>query len=269
MSGRSYTVGQVSRISGVPKDTLLYYDRIGLFKPRRVNPETGYRYYTHDQFWQLDIIIACRNLSIPLATLQEILQAGDNGRIVELLCSHQEYARQMSRYFAQVAEDIDWYAAQYESVKKADPADAVRVEHLPARQVIYAEDREYVWEYHVKMLEASRGVFSHSDSFRRCAGFIMDPAGLDSNCFLKLAEYAEYQTEEKADIDPQFLRVLPEGDYACCTVNVVHREVDFSRMKQWLDEHGRKPELVLMEEVGFQIFEYFGQGYPCKLCVKI
>lgn len=269
MSGRRYTVGEVSRISGVPKDTLLYYDRIGLFKPKFVNPDTRYRYYTHDQFWQLDIIIACRNLNIPLVALREILEARDNGKIVELMRQHQEYARNMSRYYEQVDRDIDWYAQQYELARNADVNDAVRVECFPEKRVIYAEDREFVWEYHVRMIEASRHVLAQPDSFRRCAGFVMDPAGLEKNNFMKLAEYAEYFTKENAEVDPACIRVLPGGDYACCTVNVVHRQVDFSRMNRWLSENGVKPQLVLMEEIAFQMFEYFGQGYPCKLCVKI
>lgn len=269
MSGRRYTVGEVSRISGVPKDTLLYYDRIDLFKPKFVNPDTRYRYYTHDQFWQLDIIIACRNLNIPLATLREILQARDNGRIVELMRQHQDYARERSRYYEQVARDIDWYSEQYALARNADVEDEIRVEHFPERQVVYAEDREFVWEYHVRMIEASRHVLARPDSFRRCSGFVMDPAGLEKNNFMKLAEYTEYFTQESPAVDPAHIRVLPGGDYACCTVNVVHRQVDFSRMNRWLSENGVKPQLVLMEEIAFQMFEYFGQGYPCRLCIKI
>ena len=44
---RKYTVGEVSRITGVSKDTLRFYDKIDLFKPKYVDPGNGYRYYIH------------------------------------------------------------------------------------------------------------------------------------------------------------------------------------------------------------------------------
>ena len=58
---RKYTVGEVSRITGVSKDTLRFYDKIDLFKPKYVDPGNGYRYYTYDQFWRID----CAGLIYP------------------------------------------------------------------------------------------------------------------------------------------------------------------------------------------------------------
>lgn len=50
MGEKRYTIGEVSRITGVSKDTLRFYDKIDLFKPSFVDPQNGYRYYTYDQF---------------------------------------------------------------------------------------------------------------------------------------------------------------------------------------------------------------------------
>ena len=41
---KRYTIGEISHITGVSKDTLRYYDRIGVFKPEYVDPENQYRY---------------------------------------------------------------------------------------------------------------------------------------------------------------------------------------------------------------------------------
>ena len=38
----SYTTGEFARYFGIKKDTLLYYDKIGLFSPAGVRPN-GYR----------------------------------------------------------------------------------------------------------------------------------------------------------------------------------------------------------------------------------
>lgn len=269
MDETKYTVGEVSRITGVPKDTLLYYDRIDLFKPKYVNPGTKYRYYTYEQFWHLDIIICCRNLNIPLSAIRNILQMKDNQKIMDLMKEHQKYALAMSKYFAQVATDIDWYCEQYDLVKKADISTDITLEYFPEKKVIYAQDEKNIREYHVKLLEAARNILKQTDSFRRFSGFIMDPEGLKKNNFMKLGEYVEFHTEAQVEIEKEHIHTLPSGDYACCIVHVVNRQVDFSVINQWLKERHIEPELVLVEEIGFQLFEYFGQGYPCKVRVKI
>lgn len=264
-----YTVGEVSKITGVPKDTLLHYDRIDLFKPKYVNPKTRYRYYTYEQFWHLDIIICCRNLNIPLAKIREILQAENNRKIIELMLEHQQYALDKARYFTKVAEDIDWYSEQYKQIINADTSLPVEVKYFPEKKVIYAENTKNIKEYHVELLKATRTILKRTDSFRRFSGFIMDPEGLKKNNFMKLGEYVEFQTDSPIETDEKYFRILPGGDYACCTVYAIKRQVDFSVMNQWLNEHQIIPELVLVEEIGLQLFEYFGKGYPCTIRVKI
>ena len=269
MEETRYTVGQVSKITGVPKDTLLYYDKIDLFKPKYVDSHTKYRYYTYEQFWHLDIIICCRNLNIPLITIKEILKAKDNQQIVALMKEHQKYAQEMSRYYQQVSKDIDWYEKQYKLVQQAKESAEIEVKYYEEQSVIYAENEKNIREYHVKWMEAARGMLREKDSFRRVSGFVMNPEGLKKNNFMKIGEYVEFETKEMKDIDSRYFRVLPAGKYVCCVVWIVKRNVDFSRLNDWLKERGIIPELVLVEEIGFQMYEYFDKGYPCLVRVKI
>ena len=51
-----YRIGEVSRATGISKDTLHFYDRIGLLVPDHVDPDNQYRYYSLRNLWQLDII---------------------------------------------------------------------------------------------------------------------------------------------------------------------------------------------------------------------
>ena len=44
------TTGQFAKIVRVSKDTLFYYDKIGLFKPEIVS-KNGYRYYSYNQYY--------------------------------------------------------------------------------------------------------------------------------------------------------------------------------------------------------------------------
>ncbi len=94
-----YRIGEVSRATGLSKDTLHFYDKIGLLCPEHVDPRNGYRYYSLRNLWQLDIIAACRKLNIPLDTVRQILSLQDNAQIVDLLMEYRQEALRRSAYY--------------------------------------------------------------------------------------------------------------------------------------------------------------------------
>ncbi len=61
-----FRIGEFSRIARVSGRLLRYYDSIGLLNPRRIDPTTGYRYYTVDQLVQLNRILALKDLGLSL-----------------------------------------------------------------------------------------------------------------------------------------------------------------------------------------------------------
>ena len=56
---------EFSRLTGIARDNLRFYDRIGLLKPA-LRGENGYRYYTREQLLKLDLILLFIELGIPL-----------------------------------------------------------------------------------------------------------------------------------------------------------------------------------------------------------
>jgi DNA-binding transcriptional MerR regulator/effector-binding domain-containing protein len=61
-----FRIGEFSRIARVSGRLLRYYDSIGLLSPGRVDPATGYRYYTADQLGALNRILALKDLGLSL-----------------------------------------------------------------------------------------------------------------------------------------------------------------------------------------------------------
>lgn len=67
-----YTVDALSRLAGVSKRTLRYYDEIGLLAPKRKS-SNGYRIYGAEEVDKLQQILFYRNLDMPLDTIQQVL----------------------------------------------------------------------------------------------------------------------------------------------------------------------------------------------------
>ena len=67
-----HTIGEVSRISGVPVKTIRYYSDIGLLPPAEVS-ESRYRLYAAEGIWHLGLIRTLRHLNFSIEEIRKII----------------------------------------------------------------------------------------------------------------------------------------------------------------------------------------------------
>ncbi len=60
------SISEMAKLHGISRQTLIYYDEIDLFKPVRVEEETGYRYYSWRQIPFLREICFLKSIGVPL-----------------------------------------------------------------------------------------------------------------------------------------------------------------------------------------------------------
>jgi DNA-binding transcriptional MerR regulator len=68
-----FRIGDFAKISGVSVRTLLYYEETGLLKPQRIEPVNGYRYYSVEQIFRLNRILAYKDLGFSLKQIASFL----------------------------------------------------------------------------------------------------------------------------------------------------------------------------------------------------
>ncbi|RFU40893.1 MerR family transcriptional regulator [Actinomadura logoneensis] len=68
-----FTIGEFARHGRVSVRMLRHYDAIGLLRPVRVDPDSGYRYYTAGQLTRLNRVIALKELGFTLQQVREIV----------------------------------------------------------------------------------------------------------------------------------------------------------------------------------------------------
>lgn len=84
------SITELARLRKVSTETLRHYDRIGLFKPSYVNPETGYRYYSIlYQNEKLGTIKELRQLGMTLDEIKEYFEHRDFEQSIKILKSKQ------------------------------------------------------------------------------------------------------------------------------------------------------------------------------------
>ncbi len=68
-----FRIGEFSTIAQVSGRQLRYYDQLGLLEPVRIDPETGYRYYSAGQLPRLNRILALKELGLTLDQIGRFL----------------------------------------------------------------------------------------------------------------------------------------------------------------------------------------------------
>ncbi|WP_042273032.1 MerR family transcriptional regulator [[Clostridium] dakarense] len=66
-----YKIGEISKIYGIGRDSLMYYEEIGILKPFR--DKNGYRMYSISDIWRLNLIKELRSLNFSMKKIKEYL----------------------------------------------------------------------------------------------------------------------------------------------------------------------------------------------------
>ncbi|EQB9790857.1 MerR family transcriptional regulator [Clostridium botulinum] len=134
---RTFTTGEFAKRFGVKKDTLFYYDKIGLFKPAGIS-DNGYRYYTipqSDIFW---VIQSLRDLNFPLKSLDNYLKAPSPQDLIELSKNQLNKVDQEIEKLIQIRSILNRIVLQSEEALNA-PLDKVIIMDLEEEPILYSD----------------------------------------------------------------------------------------------------------------------------------
>ncbi|MFF6908059.1 MerR family transcriptional regulator [Streptomyces sp. NPDC012389] len=130
-----FTIGDFARYGRVSRRMLRHYDAIGLLRPDRTDPATGYRFYGAAQLARLNRIIALKDLGFTLQQVREILdeRVGPEELRGMLRLRRAELAEAVAAATARLAQ----VEARLRSIESEGhmPADDVVIKTVPAVRV--------------------------------------------------------------------------------------------------------------------------------------
>lgn len=270
---RKFTIGEVSKITGVSKETLRYYDKLGLLPVESVDARTNYRYYTIHHFWFLDVIQTLRALDVPIAKIKELLNSKDDEVVMNFLRMHKKAAMTKSGYYRRAAEEIDHYSDLLDEMSEAleHRVGQLSLRALPARRVLYAENKEEVSLYHIKLRELNLATMESPHALCRRYGFRIDPKQMAYNKFVKLGEYLVFPEDMTEKANQENLTVIPGGLYICYVTSILYPDEcgDIKPFVDWCEKEHIPMEYVVADEIGWHLFDYIGKQYVCEIKVLI
>lgn len=214
-SGKLYKVAEFARLCGLPKDTVLYYDRIGLLRPAKVG-SNGYRYYTFDQLFTASLIESLKLSHMTLDEIREFMSVPD-----------------VNTYHAQVARSLDELEQRIRLLQQAHASITV-VDRLTGEWVGHERGELFVCKMPRAGFLVHPEPFSHFDDgvrFPRQLKELLDFAHAESLAFVPLISelhFGEEATDAKAgsyaalrvfdsprELSSFSYHVRPQGAYLC------------------------------------------------------
>jgi len=231
-----YTIGEIAKVCAIPIRTLHYYNSIGLLYPAHVDPDSQYRYYSHDQIPDINTIKRFKVAGFSLKEMKVLLEK-------ESMIETQALIREKCMDLEQRIQSLLYTKNRLEAFLANPSADYRNAEILVRRipEEVVACSR-YVGEatpdeFHLRFSKLSR---------------IINREGLLPTGTMRAVFYGGYRDSDRAEMDIEICVPVPAetglsstvrlfGDELAvqCTHHGSHRIISqtYHIMRRWMDEN--------------------------------
>lgn len=251
-----FSIGEMQKLTGVSVSALRFYDQMGLIKPSYVDENTGFRYYSYEHFWQIEIIKMCRDMKLPLKDLKGVLESQDDNRFLEFLEVQRETSKTELKRLREVVADISWMERQFSEKVKLQKGPLLYKKHIPERTVIPA-----FWEdgfsndlLHLKLQQLTEAEFTHLKTIKRHYGYYLDLDKFMRGDIDTLSEYLELDQYNHTVGDT--IEILPAGEYACYITKIFSTDMNLTPFFDYLAANNIRPKRVIASEVALTFFDW-------------
>lgn len=134
-----FSIGELAGYQNISKQTLIFYDKIGLFQPAYVDPSNKYRYYTAKQIDYLDTILIMKAMGFSLGEIQEHMKNYTIDTSIVALRKQLTVLDQQITHLQLVRNRLAHRCRQMENVKAFhEQNQEVTIKEVPERYLLYA-----------------------------------------------------------------------------------------------------------------------------------
>lgn len=82
---KKYKISEIAKIFNISRETLLFYDKIGILKPTFIDSSNKYRYYDEDSITKLGFILILKDSHFSLKEIKEYLDCQEKEKALKIL----------------------------------------------------------------------------------------------------------------------------------------------------------------------------------------
>ena len=129
------SIGKMAEVNHTTVATLRLYDKKNLLKPRFTDPQTGYRYYSTEQNYRLDMITYMKDLGMSLGEIEAVFRREDITLIEDILSRKNEQLHQQIRRLKSRHDAVERAIESIERYRKSPTNGHTTLEYIDRRRV--------------------------------------------------------------------------------------------------------------------------------------
>lgn len=135
-----FSIGELAKLQNISRQTLIFYDKIGLFCPAYIDPENGYRYYSINQLDNLDAICIMKKIGFSLNEIKENMKSFTSDRSILALRKQLSSINRQIEELQLIKSRVEHRLSQIErSIDICDRGDLVSIGEVEHQYILTQE----------------------------------------------------------------------------------------------------------------------------------
>lgn len=218
-----FSIGEISKLFLIPVSSLRYYSDIGLISPSYIDEQSGYRYFSTEQFEMLNTIKYLQALGFSLKEIKRFLENRDVNQFILQLENQKRETEKKIQELKRIEEKLENRIIQIKDALNSEKLNIIQELHLPERTVVVLNRKikpGESLEMSIRMLENSSDM--HSTIFLGKVGLSVSKENLLLNNF---TEYSSiFVIVENETYNSKMQKKLQEGLYVVLRFQGTHVE---------------------------------------------
>lgn len=237
-----FTIGEMAKLHGISAQKLRYYDKIGLFSPTLVNEENSYRYYSLEQFSELDMILFLGKMNISLKDIKRYINNHNLGSMKHMLNEIKESVYKEIENLMVIAKRSDYQLDLIKKYEEFDEENHIKLSLQPERYMLesFCKEKSKKLSYY----KGIKGILSKVEKgeilYEGIPGYIIVKDDLDNGKYL-LQRNLFMIGEEKVFLEKGG-KIINKGIYGTISFkgNGTDAEMKYHMLLEWIHDKGCK-----------------------------
>lgn len=238
------TISEMAKLHGISRQTLIHYDKIGLFKPEVILKKNGYRYYRRNQIPILREICFLRNLRVSLNDIKSHLKGRTPEKAALFFAERCQQLEREIQSLQQIKQHFLSRLLSYQSNIEIQIQREPILNYFSKRKVIFvpwesAIDKETL---HYTLMRAWRILIGYGYQPSNGFGSIIRYNSLCKDNILEAAGSYVALPKDFPDINQGSIMTIPAGYYfTMLKIGMPYEKADLEKFLVWMEKQNYTP----------------------------
>lgn len=107
MRSNHMKISEFAQVTGITRKNLIFYDKIGLLSPTRIDGQNNYRYYTYQQIDTANVITVLREINMSLKEIKAYLCGRSPEKMICMLNRQKKIVQEKIKMLIQISDMLD------------------------------------------------------------------------------------------------------------------------------------------------------------------